>query len=75
MGKNLSSIYLQCKKKKKKPKYINVISFTQVAINKVIPLPKMFKKTDYRSQLINILCFSPVYHSHLAKTVEIQNFG
>ena len=32
------------------------------------------KKTDYRSQLINFLCSSPVDHSHLAKTVYLLKF-
>ena len=58
-GKNKKYIY-QCNK-----------FLTQVAIYKVLLHMLFVKKTDYRSQLINFLCSSPVHHSHLAKTVYL----
>ena len=59
------------RKQKKKNIYQCNKFLAHVAIYKVF-LPKLFvKKTDYRSQLINFLCSSPVHHSHLAKTVYL----
>ena len=70
-GKNLSSICLQWKKQKRKN--IHQYFLTQVASNKVILFTglRCLWKKDIRSQLINFLCFSPVHHSHLAKTVNL----
>ena len=56
---------------KKNPKtiYINVIFPNPGIFIKVFFAYVFCKNTDFRSPLINFLCSSPVYHSHLAKTV------